>query len=343
MYIVGVDIGGTKIEATLVYFGDKTRASQIANFEYQDKTNSIRDAQILTKKRVPTERHLGYRQIIKKIAALVHDICKEGHCTLKEIKGIGLSVPGPVHPITSTITASNTMVVAGHKMHSDLKTALKLRIPVHMENDANCFALCEVMCGAGLQYYKETKTPVHQQTAIGVILGSGCGGGIITEGTKMLLGKRGGGGEIGHMTLYPNGHPCYCGRRGCAEQYLSAPALEALANTRLYSQIDARPNALKIFELYKLMDPIALAVVQEYKKNLAFFLGSLTCLIDPHYFVFGGGLSLQDVIYQDIEAEIARNTYLPKDSTCVYKHKIGDSAGAIGAGLIVKQIYESRK
>lgn len=343
MYILGFDIGGTKIEAALLYFGEKSTKSHLLNFEYQDKKHKIQNGQLLFKKRVLTERHLGYAQIIKKMAQLAKEVCEEGGCKLKDIKGIGLSVPGPVHPITSKITVSNTMVVAGHKMHEDLKTALKLKIPVHMENDANCFALSEVLCGAGLEFYKETKIPVHKQTAVGVILGSGCGGGIVTEGAKLLTGKMGGGGEIGHLTIYPDGHPCYCGRRGCAEQYLCAPALEALANTRLYSQIDARPNALKIFELYKLMDPIALAVVKEYKKNLAYFLGSLTCVLDPHYFVFGGGLSLQDVIYTDLEDEISRNTYLPKESVRVYKHKIGDSAGAIGASLIVKQIYESRQ
>jgi predicted NBD/HSP70 family sugar kinase len=143
------------------------------------------------------------------------------------------------------------------------------------------------------------------------------------------------------MTLYHEGHPCYCGRRGCAEQYLSAPALEAFANTRIYSQIETRPDTRKIFELYKLMDPIALAIVKEYRKNLAFFLGSLTCCLDPHYFVFGGGLSLQNDIYDNLAEEIAKNTYLPKETAKIYKHKIGDSAGAIGASLIIKQKYES--
>lgn len=177
MYILGFDIGGTKIEAALLYFGEKSEKSHILNFEYQDKNLKIQKGQVLFKKRIGTERHLGYSQIIKKMAQLAKEVCEEGKCKLKDLKGVGLSVPGPVHPITSTITASNTMIVAGHKMHEDLKTALKLKIPVYMENDANCFALCEVLCGAGLQYYKETKIPAHKQTAIGIILGSGCGGG----------------------------------------------------------------------------------------------------------------------------------------------------------------------
>lgn len=340
MYVFGIDIGGTKIEAMLVHFGKSKQVPQNFIFEYQDKEYNIQEGQVCAKKRVSTERHFGYEQIVKKIANLINDVCTESRCTLNNVKGIGLSVPGPVHPETSKITASNTMILAGHDLAADLKKELGLNIPIVMENDANCFALCEVFCGAGLEYYKQTKIPVHKQTAIGVILGSGCGGGIVAEG-KLLHGSRGGCGEIGHMTLYPDGHPCYCGRRGCAEQYLSAPALEALANTRIYSQIESRPNSKKIFELYDLMDPIALAVVKEYRKSLGFFLGSLTCCLDPHYFVFGGGLSLQDTIYDNLNEEIGRNTYLPKESPQIYKHKIGDSAGAIGASLIIKQMYES--
>jgi len=340
MYVIGVDIGGTKIEAMLVHFGAQNQTRQILNFEYQDKEHHIQDGQVYSKIRIPTERHLGYEQIIKKIAELVVKVTNEANVSLNDVKGIGLSVPGPVNPSTSKITASNTMILAGHDLSADLKAALGLNIMIMMENDANCFAFCEVICGSGLDYYKQTKIPVHKQTAIGVILGSGCGAGIIVDG-KILPGSRGGGGEIGHMTLYHEGHPCYCGRRGCAEQYLSAPALEAFANTRIYSQIETRPDTRKIFELYKLMDPIALAIVKEYRKNLAFFLGSLTCCLDPHYFVFGGGLSLQNDIYDNLAEEIAKNTYLPKETAKIYKHKIGDSAGAIGASLIIKQKYES--
>jgi fructokinase len=175
---------------------------------------------------------------------------------------------------------------------------------------------------------------VNKQVSIGLILGSGFGGGVIVNG-RAVTGRRGGAGEVGHMTLYADGYPCYCGRAGCAEQYLCGPALEAALNNRIYSQIEKRPSAAEIFKLYQAQDPIALAVVKRYKRDLAYFLGSLTCFLDPHYFVFGGGLSLQDVIYENLEVKIGENTYLPHDSIPVYKHKIGDSAGAIGAALVV--------
>ncbi len=339
MYVLGFDIGGTKIEANLIYFGKKSHKDCLLKFEYQDKTQKINSAILLSKKRVSTERHLGYPQILKKMAELAESLCKESGYLLKDIKGIGLSVPGPVHPKTGVMTMSNSMVMAGKKLHLDLKKALKVSIPVISENDANCFALAEIFCGAGLAYFKETKIPAHEQTAVGIILGSGCGGGIVQNG-NLLRGKQGCGGEIGHSILYSEGHPCYCGRRGCAEQYVSGPALEALANSRLYSQITERPNAKKIFELYELMDPVALAVVKEYQKNLAFFLGSMSSILDPHYFVLGGGISLADAIYPDLENKIAQNTFIQSVPIKIYKHQIGDSAGAIGASLIVKDLCQ---
>jgi fructokinase len=333
MYYIGFDIGGTKIEAMLLYFGkSKSKKDSISQFEFQNQKSEIALGTILYKKRVATERHAGYEQIIDKMAKLAKDICLEKKINLHDVSGVGLSVPGPVDPVTQKISMSNSMVMTGHNLHKDLKSKLKMDCPFSSENDANCFALAEVLCGAGLDYFKKTKIPVSKQVAVGLILGSGFGGGIVVNG-KIMTGKKGGAGEVGHMTLYPGGHPCYCGRRGCAEQYLCGPALEAALNNRIYSQIEKRPTALEIFELYKSHDPIALAVVKQYKKDLAFFLGSVTCLLDPHYFVFGGGLSLQPLIYEGLEKKIAENTYLEQNPVTLFKHQVGDSAGAIGAVL----------
>ncbi|MES2614741.1 MAG: ROK family protein [Bdellovibrionota bacterium] len=340
MYFIGFDIGGTKIEAMLIHFGKlNSNTKAIAEFEYLKSNGDITPAFIVSKKRVATERHKGYEQIVDKMAQLFHDVCFEQDVKPSSIAGVGLSVPGPIDPITEIITASNSMIVVGHNLHKDLHAKLKLSCPFMSENDANCFALAESLCGAGLEYFKQTKIPVHKQTSVGLILGSGFGGGIVVHG-KVMTGRRGGAGEVGHVTLYPNGLPCYCGRQGCAEQYLCGPGLEAALNVRMYSQIQKRPTASEIFDLYKVQDPIALAVIKQYKKDLAFYLGSLTSLLDPHYFVLGGGLSLQDLIYEGLDAKIGENSFLPNEPVKVFKHVIGDSAGAIGAVLVVKENHQ---
>lgn len=333
MHFIGFDVGGTKIEAMLISFKNHEMKKQaLMQFEFQNTAGNLVNGAILSKKRLPTERHSGYEQIIDKMAALAKDVCQEHKINLHDIAGIGLSVPGPVDPTTQKISMSNSMVMSGHSVHLDLQAKLKLQCPFVSENDANCFALAEALCGAGLQYFKKTNIPVSEQTSVGLILGSGFGGGLVIRG-KLLSGKRGGAGEVGHMTLHPNGLPCYCGRNGCAEQYLCGPALEASMNNRLYSQISHRPSAVDIFELYNAHDPIALAVVKQYKKDLSAFLGSLSCLLDPHFFVFGGGLSLQPLIYEGLEKKVSENTYLDQNPVTIFKHQIGDSAGAIGAVL----------
>ena len=335
MHLIGFDIGGTKVEAMLISIGGLRKdESYISSFEFQKSTGEIVPGYVLYKKRVATERHNGYEQVIDKMALLAKEVCAEKNIDLNSLGGIGLSVPGPIDPKTECVTSSNTMIMVGHNLHRDLRNRLRVNFPIISENDANCFALAEALCGAGLDYFKKTGIPVNKQVSIGLILGSGFGGGVIVNG-KAVTGRRGGAGEVGHMTLYPGGHPCYCGRAGCAEQYLCGPALEAALNNRIYSQIEKRPGASEIFELYKAQDPIALAVVKRYKTDLSFFLGSLTCMLDPHYFVFGGGLSLQDMIYEGIEQRVGANTYLPEQPIPIYKHKIGDSAGAIGAALVV--------
>lgn len=332
MYFIGLDVGGTKVEAMLFEVGEKKNSN--GAFEIQKSNGNRCYGHLLSKKRIPTERHSGYSHVVDKISTLVKDLCAEKKLNLTQLAGIGLSVPGPVDPRSGVINMSNSMIMSNRNLATDLKQKLSLTCPMTAENDANCFALAEALCGAGLEYNSETGIPVAQQTAVGIILGSGCGGGIILGG-KMLTGKRGGGGEVGHLTLYSEGHPCYCGRRGCAEQYLCGPALEAALNTRLYSQIEKRPTAQEIFELYQAQDPVAIAVVKQYRHDLAKFLGTLACVLDPHYFVLGGGLSLQSAIYEGLEAKLAEHTYLSTSSAKVYQHKIGDSAGALGAVLFI--------
>lgn len=339
MYFIGFDLGGTKIEAMLLHFGPlQFKNRPLLTFEFQKANEEIVQGFVLYKKRVPTERHLGYEQIIDKMAKLAHEVCEDVCFSLDKVAGIGVSVPGPIDPRTGLVSVSNSMVVVGHSVHADLQEKLRLSCPFISANDANCFALAEAVCGAGLQFYKQTNIPIRQQTAVGLILGSGFGGGLVVHG-KMLTGRRGGAGEVGHVTIYPDGHPCYCGRRGCAEQYLSGPALEASLNSRIYSQIPKRPSAAEIFELYEKQDPIALAVVKQYKKDLAFYLGNLTNLFDPHYFVLGGGISLQNLIYQGLSEKVGENTFLPAEAISVFKHSLGDSAGAIGAALVVMEKY----
>jgi len=337
MFLIGFDVGGTKIEATLFQLSpEQPSTQQTDGFECAHSTRGRLHGRVISKLREPTERHKGYSAIVGKMANLIAASLKMGGVEVSQLSGIGVGLPGSIDPHTFRMLNGNTMVLINQDLLGDLRTqaAVPASVVMRAENDANCFALAEALCGAGLLHEKKSGIGIHSQTSVGIILGTGCGGGIVMQG-RTLQGARGGGGELGHTILYPNGHACYCGQSGCAEQYLSGPGLESLMVTRHYSQLGQMPLSAKdIFERAQSGDPAALAVISRYKNDLARFLGSLTSVFDPHFFVLGGGLSLQPSLYQGLSEALSHHTFLPNSLIPVYQHQLGDSAGGLGAALL---------
>lgn len=343
MYFLGLDVGGTKIEAALFVWqelsesqlkvageaagvGEKTERLILVN-------NRSHYLQRLATQRTPTERDKGYDHILKNMSELVKDVCSQAKVKLSDLAGIGIGLPGSVDPKSEMMVQGNTMAFAQRPLSADLKHQLGIQPDVFIDNDANCFALAESYCGAGRLYTEQTGIDITKQTSVGVILGTGCGGGIVIRG-QILSGKNGSAGEIGHNSLVDHGYPCYCGRNGCAEQYLSGPAIEAQYGLRMAAEVKERPAAAEVFKLFEQEDPPALVVVQEYKENLSKFLGQLTNVLDPDYFVLGGGVSLQPVLYKGLSEMVQKYCFLPSTRPHVYKHQLGDSAGVVGAALL---------
>lgn len=332
MFCIGFDIGGTKIEATLFAIQSDKAAAATKTFELEMSKQKI-VVSSLASQRTATDRHLGYPHILKSMAQLVRDVCQTASVDVTKLGCIGLALPGSVHPQTQMMINGNTMAFIGKPVAHDLAAALSTHVAVVCSNDANCFALAEAMCGAGPMHARKTGVPIENQTAVGIILGTGTGGGVVIN-AKMLEGRRGGAAEFGHSILFAEGgHPCYCGRSGCAEQYLSGPGLEAAFASRRYSQVKGFPTAAEIFEMAVNLDPVAIAVVEQYRRHLGLFLGQLTTILDPDYFVLGGGVSRQEHLYMGLSQLVAAHTFLPEPLIPIYKHEVGDSAGALGAAL----------
>ncbi|MFM7861421.1 MAG: ROK family protein [Candidatus Nitrosotenuis sp.] len=186
MYKIGIDLGGTKIEAV-----------------YLDESLNL-----IQKKRISTNQQNGYTGIVNSIASLVRDITKN-----IDDYSVGICTPGAISKKTGLIKNSNTQCLIGMPLKEDLEKSLDKKIK--MENDANCFAMAEAKMGAAVGY----------GIVFGVIMGTGVGGGIVIEG-KIHHGRTNIAGEWGHHTLHQDGNLCYCGRRGCVETYISGPALE---------------------------------------------------------------------------------------------------------------------
>ena len=184
---LGIDIGGTKIEAILI------------NEQFQ----------VIERKRVPTNREEGYYQIIHRVTKLANELKEFGNIN----SSVGICIPGKIDIQKGTLKNSSIACLIDQPLQSDLETALSL--PTLMENDANCFALAEAILGSAKDY----------RLVFGVVLGTGCGAGVVIN-KNIHRGPNHISGEWGHHVLYPNGRSCYCGNKGCAESYISGTALE---------------------------------------------------------------------------------------------------------------------
>lgn len=335
-YLLGVDVGGTKVEAALLQESDQDKVSDtesvssVQNLHWPEKNKTF---VIKARERISTERKNGYEHIVARVSELLKSVLEKEKISPDQISGVGFGLPGSINPRTQQMSNGNTIALIGKNFAEDVKKSLDWSQPFLSENDANCFALAEVLCGAGVEYQRKTGRNFSEVTGIGVILGTGCGGGIVIQG-KVLQGKDGGAGEIGHISFMPEGHPCYCGRRGCPEQYLSGPALEALFGTRRYSQVKDVFSSAEIFKKAEEKEPVALAVVESYRQTLAKFLGTLNSIFNPDFFVLGGGVSTQRLIYEQIEERTKQQSYIKENELTIYHSRLGDSSGVIGAALL---------
>ena len=290
---LGIDLGGTKIEAIII----------------DDQF------QVIDRKRIPTLRDEGYDAIIKRIIDLSKEMIGIG-----DISGpIGICTPGTIEATTGLLKNSNTVCLIGKPIQQDMENALG--ISVLMENDANCFALAESTIGAAKKY----------DVVFGVILGTGCGAGIVMK-KKVHRGANGIAGEWGHHTLYPDGRGCYCGNKGCTESYISGTALESEWKelTGKFSTVtDVIDN--KMYEAHP-----------EWKENFMMNFGralsNVIDILDPDAIVLGGGLSKVDLLYTEGMQAAYKESFSEIVRTPILKNKLGDSGGVFGAAMIVDHI-----
>ena len=292
-YRLGIDLGGTKIEAILI-------------------DNQF---QVIERKRVPTMRDDGYSAILKRIIDLAKDMINTA-----DVDGpIGICTPGAIEPETGLLKNSNTVCLIGQPIQKDMEKELK--IPVLMENDANCFALAEATIGAAKKY----------NVVFGVILGTGCGGGIsihknIHRGANRIAG------EWGHHTLYPDGRDCYCGNKGCTESYISGTALEK--EWQEISGTFARVTDVIDNKLYESHPEWRSNFILNFGRAMA----NVIDILDPDAIVLGGGLSKIDFLYTDGKESAYSETFSEIVSTPILKNKLGDSGGVFGAAMLADHI-----
>ena len=298
--MIGIDLGGTKIEIALV-----------------DAMQGV-----IYKDRVPTPQH-SYNAILDAICALVDKTVSQQK--IERPASIGIGIPGCLDPATQLVRGSNTVVMNGKPLQVDLQQRLGLQI--HLQNDANCLAVSEAVDGAAKGC----------SVVFAVIIGTGCGGGIAIDG-KAWTGKNAIAGEWGHNPLpWPSADeiqvtPCWCGQVGCQETWISGTAF-ALDHARHTGE---RIKGEQIIAKMRAGDLAAQESFGRYVNRLARALASVMNVLDPDAIVLGGGMSNVDEIYQALPSEIIRYTFTKPIATPVLKAMHGDSSGVRGAAWLSK-------
>jgi fructokinase len=295
-HLWGIDLGGTKIEGAIM-----------------DPANP---GKTLCRLRVPTGADQGYDHVLGGIAGLVDELAQATR--LPRPDRIGIGTPGAVEPSAGLIKNSNTTCLNGKPLRLDLED--RLGCGVVTENDANCFALAESRFGAGQ----------GATTVMGLILGTGVGGGILLDG-KIHAGRHGIAGEWGHNPMRGEDYPCYCGRRGCIETVIAGPSLE-----RHYRELGGERIRLPaICRRAEKGEPIAIETLERLRSKFAEAIGAVINILDPDVIVIGGGVGNIPILYEDkTYAMVSHHVFNAELRTRILPPQLGDSAGVFGAALL---------
>lgn len=296
----GFDMGGTKIEL------------------------GVFDAELnpIWQKRIATP-HDDYRELLNAFASLVFEADN-----LTGTQGqVGIGCPGSIDADKGTLYAVNIPSALGKPLPRDLFALIKR--PVRVDNDANCFALSEAWDAEFRAY----------PSVLGIILGTGVGGGLIING-KSFTGRNYLAGEFGHLRLPVDALDrigmdtprlaCGCGQQGCIENYISGRGFEWLYQYRTGEKLGAKD----IIARYRAADAQALAHVDCFADVLAICLGNLFTVIDPHLVVLGGGLSNFSELYPLLNERVPRSMLSAAKAPRIEPARYGDAGGVRGAAFL---------
>jgi fructokinase len=292
---IGIDLGGTKTEIVAL---DPSGAECF-------------------RKRIATPRE-DYDATLDTIVALVN----EAEAVVGRAS-VGIGMPGTISPATGLVKNANSTWLNGKPLARDI--VQRLHRDVRLANDANCFALSEAIDGAA----------AGQAIVFGVIVGTGTGGAIVADG-RVLVGANAIGGEWGHNPMpWPEpeewpGPPCYCGRTGCIETFLSGPGMSRDHTSRTGEKLEAAAIAARAIS----GDPAADATLTRYERRLAKALASIINVVDPDAIVLGGGLSNVERLYERVPSLWTPFVFSDRVVTTLLRARYGDSSGVRGAAWL---------
>lgn len=293
---IGLDLGGTKIEGVAL----------------------AGDGAPLARRRVATPRH-DYAATLAAMAGLIRDLEAE----TGRRGSVGVGMPGALSPATGLVKNANSTWLIGQPLDRDLSALLGRE--VRLANDANCFALSEAVDGAA----------AGARVVFGVIVGTGTGGGLVVD-RKVLTGRNAIAGEWGHNPLpWPRGGewpgpPCYCGKTGCVETFLSGPGMARDFREATGEDVEA-PGIVARAERGDLP---ARAAVERYAGRMARALAVVLNVLDPDVIVLGGGMSQIGRLYESVPRLWQEWAFSDRVDTPLRPPAHGDSSGVRGAAWL---------
>ncbi len=315
-YVLGIDLGGTKIETAV----------------FDDGGN------IIGRHRDKTEAWRGQNEVLERIIMVSGQAIANAKIEAKEIAAIGIGSPGPLDPDTGYIIETANLPFKNFPLGPKLSERYN-NCPVVLNNDVD----------AGT--YGEFKQGIAQgaQFVLGVFIGTGIGGGLIIDG-KPYNGFNKNAAEIGHIVVRMGGPKCGCGNRGCMEALASRPSIARDIKRALKSgkkslitkkmSKDGTITSGDIKECYEAGDKVVKKIVHRASEYIGAGIGSLVNVLSPEYIVFGGGVveALGEGFIRRLEKEIARNAFeFSMKNVKIVKAQLGDDAGITGAALLARE------
>lgn len=311
-FVIGIDVGGTNFRLAVV-----------------DLHGTVQD-----RMHCPVESTRGREAVVRDLISSIQTLAKRQPSAMGRLLAVGLGVPGLIRSQEGIVTESPNLP---GWVDYDIRTPMEatLRVPLAIENDANCFALGEFWQGAA----KDAKT------LCALTLGTGVGGGIILD-SKIWRGVDGMAGEVGHMIIESDGRPCKCGSRGCLEQYASGTAirqfaLEALQGKRKthlkrWQQDPQGLTAKHVFEAAREGDWVAVEVFRKMGHFLGIGLTNLINLLNIEMAVLGGKVSdAWEFFIRDTEKTVKDRAFrVPARRAKIVKTLLGDNGGIVGAAYL---------
>jgi glucokinase len=313
-YLVGVDVGGTKIATGLVN----------------------QEAQVITRTVLPTPDDEAADVVMTQIYRSIEETIAASSVDRAAIRGIGVVAPGPLDPRSGVLIHAPNIPAFNYTPILNLVQS-RFGIPTRLENDANAAGLAEALFGAGVGY----------DYVLYVTISTGIGTGIIIN-QQIYHGKHGAAGEGGHVSIDHNGRLCACGRRGCIEAYASGTALthraleklsDAGASSKIVELVAGdleQVTAVVIAQAAGLGDELALELIRETGEYLAIWLGGMINLLDPDIIVIGGGLSsIGDLLFNSILQALPNYTINPfVGDIQIVPARLQSDVGILGAAAL---------